>query len=135
VPEEVTKNTLKGDQTPIFIYKIRNPSSFLQLLNEMLNEEFNLNNINLEKFKIQSKSSIAYTNIVKELKIRNTEFYIYKSKQERSFNVILKYMLLEKNIHVIKKDIVEFGHIVTNIWNTISGNEALKYHLTCSSSN
>jgi len=45
-----------------------------------------------EQTKIQLKSSIAYVNIVKELKNKNTEFHIYKLKQERSFKVVLKHI-------------------------------------------
>jgi len=62
-----------------------------------------------------SQSSIAYVNIVKELKSKNTEFYIYKLKQEKSFRIVLK------NIHVTinldKIEIEDLGHIVTKIWN------------------
>jgi len=62
------------------------------------------------------KNSIAYTNIVKELKTRNIEFHTYKTKQERSFKLVLKYMPSEEKIDEIKRDI-ELGHKVTNIWN------------------
>jgi len=52
---------------PIFISKISDPPLLRQLLNEITNGEFDLKNINPDNYKIQSKSSIAYTNIVKEL--------------------------------------------------------------------
>jgi len=38
--------------------------------------------INNEEIKIQSKSSIAYVNIMKQLKIRNIEFHTYKPWEE-----------------------------------------------------
>jgi len=68
-----------------------------------------------EQIKIQSRSSIAYVNIVKELKSRNTEFHTYKSKQERSFKVVLKHIYATANLDNIKKEIKELGHTVTNI--------------------
>jgi len=42
------------------------------------------------QIRIQPKTSIRYTLIVKELLARNTNFYTYKIKEERSFKVALK---------------------------------------------
>jgi len=58
------------------------------MLNEITNGEFDLKNINPENYKIQSKSFIAYTNIMNKLKIRNTEFHTYKPTQERSLKIL-----------------------------------------------
>jgi len=102
---------------PIFISKPNDTSSFRQLLNQIANDEFDLKNINTSNFKIQIKSSIAYTNIAKEFKTRNIEFHTYKPKQERSFKVALKHIPPEEKIDKIMKDIEELGHKVTNIWN------------------
>jgi len=85
------------------------------LLNQIANDKFDLKNINPGNFKIQIKSSIAYTNIVKEIKSRNIEFHIYKPKQEKNLKVVLKHMLPKEKIDVIKKNIEELGHKVTNI--------------------
>jgi len=63
-----------------------------------------------EQIKIQPRSSIAYVSIVKELKSRNTEFHIYKSKQERSFKVVLKHIHATMNLDDIKKEIQDLGH-------------------------
>jgi len=63
-----------------------------------------------------AKSSIAYVNIVKELKNKNTEFHTYKSKQGRSFKVILEH-IYAANPDDIKKEIEDLGHIIANIWN------------------
>jgi len=66
-----------------------------------------------EQIKIQPKNSFIYVNIVKELKNKNIEFYIYKPKQERSFK-ILKYIHdSESGLKSIKKEIEDLGHIVT----------------------
>jgi len=51
-----------------------------------------------EQIKIQPKSSIAYVNIVKKLITKNTEFYAYKLKQERSFKVVLKHIHTTANL-------------------------------------
>jgi len=86
-------------------------------LKKIINGEFDLRTINPEKVKIQSKSSIVYTNIVKELKIRNAEFHICKPKQERNFKIILKHMHSEKDVDEIRKDIEELGYTNTNVRN------------------
>jgi len=83
---------------PIFISNVSDSSSLRQLLNQITNGEFELKNINADNFKIQIKSFITYTNIVKELKTRNIEFYTYKPKQERSFKVVLKHMPPQEKI-------------------------------------
>jgi len=49
---------------------------------------------------------------MKELKSRNTEFYTYKPKQERSYEVGLKHFHITENINDIKKGIDHEGHIV-----------------------
>jgi len=64
-----------------------------------------------EQIKIQPRSSIAYVSIVKEkVKSRNTEFYTYKSKQERSFKIVLKHIHVTANLDDIKKEIEDLEH-------------------------
>jgi len=65
-----------------------------------------------EQTKIQPKSTIAYVNIVKELRNKNTEFHTYKLKQERSFKVVLKHIHATVSLDDIKKEIEDLGHIV-----------------------
>jgi len=48
------------------------------LLKKIIIEEYEIKMTNKEQIKIQAKSFIAYLNIVKELKRRNTEFHRYK---------------------------------------------------------
>jgi len=122
VPKDVNYSTepVRGAKSfPIFISKISDKSlpPLRQLLNQITNGELDLKNINADNYKIQTKNSIAYTNIVKEVKIRNTEFHTYKPKHERSFNVILKHMPSQEKIDAIKRVIEEFEHKVTNIRN------------------
>jgi len=94
--EEVSENANNSTESvreakppPIFISKLNDPSSLRQLLNQIANDEFELKHINTGNYKIQIKSSIAYTNIVEELKTRNFDFHTYKLKQKRSFKVVL----------------------------------------------
>jgi len=85
-----------------------------QLLQEIAIIDYKIKMTNNEQIKIQPKSSIAYVNIMKELKNRDTEFHTYKSKQEKSFKVVLKYIYATANVDDIRKGIEDQGHIVTN---------------------
>jgi len=59
----------------------------------------------------------THVNVKKELKSKNTEFYTYKPKQEKSFKVVLKHIHATKNLDDIKKEIEDLRHTVTSIWN------------------
>jgi len=96
--------------------KVSNFSSLSQLLKEVAIDEYEIKIMN-EQTKIQPKSSITYVNILKELRNKDTEFHIYKSKQERNFKVVFKHIHTIANLNDIKKEIEDLGHIVTNIWN------------------
>jgi len=112
-------NNIRAEKTVksllIFIDKVSNFTSLSQLLKEIATDhEIKITN---KQTKIQPKNSIAYVNIMKELKNKNTEFHIYKSKQERSFKVVLKHIHATINMDDIKKEMEDLGHTVTNIWN------------------
>jgi hypothetical protein len=64
---------------PILIARVDNFSSLSQLLKEIAVSKYKIKIIN-GQIKIQPKSSIAYVNIVKELKGKNAEFHTYKLK-------------------------------------------------------
>jgi len=78
---------------------------FSQLLKEVAIDEYEIKIMNE-----QTEISIAYINIVKDLKNKNTEFHIYKPKQERSFKVILKHIHAIMNLDDIKKEIKDLGY-------------------------
>jgi len=69
----------KAAKSPPIFARINNFSLLSQLLKEIVAGEYEIKIIN-EKTKIQSKNSIAYVNIVKELKNKNAELHTYKLK-------------------------------------------------------
>jgi len=89
---------------PFFVSEIINIQSISQLLEEIAISDSEMKIISNKQVKIQPKSSIVYVNIVKELKNRNTEFYTYKLKQERSFKGFLKHIHSSINVDVIRKN-------------------------------
>jgi len=74
-------NNVKVEETvklsPIFVTRIINIQLFSQLLEKIAIGNYENKIINNVQGNIQSKSSIAYVNIVKELNNRNTEFHLY----------------------------------------------------------
>jgi len=94
----IREKTIKSP--PIFVARINN-FSLLQLLKEVATNKYEIKIMN-EQIKIQRKSSIAYVNIIKELKSKNTEFHTYKPKQERNFKIVLKHIHATANLDNIK---------------------------------
>jgi len=95
--------------------KIKSPSIFVeiiisrinnfsppQLLKEVTTGEYEIEIINAQ-INIQLKSSIAYVNIVKELKSKNMEFHTYKLKQKWTFRVVFKHIHATANLMTSKK--------------------------------
>jgi len=64
-----------------------------QLLEEIVTGEYSMRIINQKKIKIQVKSFIAYFNIVKKLKIKNTGFHINRKEKETSKSSSNTYIL------------------------------------------
>lgn len=102
---------------PIFIDKVGNIKPLIKLLDEHAQDNYTVKILRNDRVKIQPTISEAYTNIVKQLEIKETEFYTYKPKQERSYKVILKKIHPSTCIDDIKEALAERGHTTTNIWN------------------
>ncbi|XP_050677224.1 uncharacterized protein LOC126973896 [Leptidea sinapis] len=77
---------------PIFVDKVSNMQPLSKMLEEVASNDYVIKVLQGERVKIQSKSSDTYCLIYKELKKRNTEFFTYQPKQNRSFRVVLKHM-------------------------------------------
>lgn len=102
---------------PIFVDKVENIQPLISLLNNYAQNNYELKVLNNEQVKIQPKTPDAYREIVKQLEIKNTEFYTYKPKQERSFKVVLKNIHPSTDLNDIKLELAELGHDCVNIWN------------------
>jgi len=111
------QKTLKS--LPIFVVIVTN----LQPLNrqkKIVTSYYEMKIKNNKQIKIQCKSFHAYINSERVEK-HNEKVGIQNSthinKQDRIFNVVLKYMHLS-NVDNIRKEIKDHGHIVTNAWNS-----------------
>lgn len=102
---------------PLFIDKVTNIRPLIKLLNETVQDLFEIKVLPKDQVKIQPKSCDAYRTIVKELDAKRTEYYTYKPKQERAFKTILKNIHPSTDIEEIKEALIKLGHIAVNIWN------------------
>ena len=67
--------------------------------------------------KIQPHSSEKYLPIVEELKKKNTEFFTYQRKQDKTYKVVLRNMHPSVDINELKNEIESFNHQVIRITN------------------
>lgn len=72
---------------PIFVDGVNNIKPLTQLLNEHAGENYEIKVLHNEQVKILSKSSEVYSIIVKQLELKETEFYTYRPKHERNFKL------------------------------------------------
>jgi len=87
-------NNEKIEKSPIiFIVTVLNIQPLSQLLKEIAIDDDEIKIINNEQIKMQLKNSIAYINIVKEIKNRDTKFPICKPKERRYKVILSKYIL------------------------------------------
>lgn len=102
---------------PIYIAGVSNIKPLTDLLDEFIATEYVIKTINEEQIRVQIMNPQMYAIIVKELIARKPEFHTYKSKQDRSFRVVLRNMHSSTNLEDLKQAINTLGHEVTNIWN------------------
>lgn len=102
---------------PIFVDRVSNIQPLINLLDKHVNGKYTIKVLQNDRVKIQPHTTETYPETVKLLKDKDTEFYTYKPKGERSFKVILKNMHPSMDTNDIKTQLNEQGHIVTNIWN------------------
>lgn len=114
-PETQTPKPIRPP--PLFIDGVKNIQPLLKLLEEIAKGEYEIKVLRGDKVKIQSKSADSYSTIYKELKAKDTEFYSYQPKQDRSFRVVLKNLHPSTDKEDIKIAIEELHHKVINVWN------------------
>lgn len=114
---EADKDEKVPKPPPIFVAGVGNITPLMLLLEEIAKQEYELKVLRNDEVKIQPQTSEKYRIIVKALTDKNTEFHTYQTKEERSFRVVLRNMHHTTDIDVLKDEIQQQGHIVTNICN------------------
>lgn len=114
---------------PIFLDKVENIQPLFSLLNQHVEGQYDIKTISNNVIKIIPKSIECYKTIVTELDKKKTEFYTYKPKNERGFKIVMRGMHPSADTEVIKEELRNLGHDVTNIWNIWNKNKNIRYPL------
>ncbi|CAG5056334.1 unnamed protein product [Parnassius apollo] len=110
--------TLKPKRSPpLFIDGVKNIKPLMKLLEDVTKGEYEIKVLRGDRVKIQPKSAESYSTIYKQLKAKDTEFYSYQPKQDRSFRVVLIHLHPSTDKEDIKIAIEELHHKVVNVWN------------------
>lgn len=105
--------------SPIFNSGVEKMNPLISLLNEITEHNFLLKALNNNEIKVQPKTVITYTEIIKALEKHREkmQFHSYNSKHERSFRVVLKHLHYSTDNKEINQSIELLGHEILNIWN------------------
>jgi hypothetical protein len=110
----LTQNTAPKPP-PIFISGLANIKPLIELLNALVPNKYLVKTLPNDQVEIQPTENPIYTAIIKALMDKNTEFHTYKSRQDRSFRVVLKNIHPSTDVNDIKQALKDEGHEVTNI--------------------
>lgn len=102
---------------PIFVDGVEDIKPLITELNIAAKGNYTTKAITNKQVKIEPKDSQTYTNIIKMLKEKSTQYHTYKAKQDKSFRVVLKNVHHSTDVEDIKQSIQALGHEVTNVWN------------------
>lgn len=134
-------NTETGEQNvisseskppPVFVEGVGDINPLIVELEKVAKDGYTLKSVNNDLVKIQPNSSQNYTDIIKALKEKETDFHTYKPKQERCFRVVLKGLHSSADTEILKKELSELGHIVdsvSNIKNRITRNPLSMFYI------
>ena len=112
-PDTVINPVKSPKSPPIFISGVENIQPLINLLNTIAENSYTLKILSNNEVKILPHSPEKYLPIIEELKNKNTQFYTYQMKQNKTYKCVLR------NIHpsVDTNEIEKLGHKVVRISN------------------
>jgi hypothetical protein len=102
---------------PIFVSDVSTILPLLQLLDQIVKQQYEIKALPDNQVRIQPKTPDSYGTIINALTENNTIFHTYKPKDEGNYRVVLKNMHYSINPADIQTEIEKLGHTVTNIFN------------------
>lgn len=116
-PEKVTNLSKSPKSPPIFITGVDNICPLIELLNKIAANAYTIKTLSSSEVKILLHSPEKYIPITEELKKKNTQFYTYQMKQNRTYKCVLRNIHPSVNTDEIKTEIEGLGHKVVRISN------------------
>ena len=104
---------------PIYVQNVLFIDNLNEALSTLPNCNYELKVLKDNEIKIQPLESCHYTEIVKLLKNKETQYYTYKPQEQKGFKVMLRNMHYSTDIEQIKKELCELGHEVIHVQNVL----------------
>lgn len=117
----------KIDKPPsIFVNNVYDIQPLINTLNEIAPNEYSLKCIDSNKIRIQTSKPEVYTNVIRALEQKNTQFHTYQLKSDRTFRVVLRGLHQSTATDEIKSELGKLNHTVLHIanmtgWRTRNG--------------
>lgn len=125
--EDTIETTNSGDENstivkvykspPIYVSGVEDISPLKTLLDKIAINDYTLKILSNNEVKILPNSSDKYLMIIEELKKKNTEFFTYQRKQDKSYKTVLRHIHPSVDLEEIKNAIEEYEHKVLKITN------------------
>jgi hypothetical protein len=116
-PSETLNHQPSPPPPPIFVSGVKTIMPLIELLNIVAKDDHSIKILPNDRVKIQMKTLATYDKVTKALQEKNTEYFTYQMKTDRTFRVVLKNMHPSINLEDLKEEIQTKGHTVINIWN------------------
>lgn len=102
---------------PIFVDGVKQIKPLTDLLKTLTQNEYEIKTLANDQVKISLNTSEKYTQVIKALAEKKTEFHTYQLKENRPFRTVLRNLHQTTDINEIKQELLSQGHTVTNISN------------------
>uniref|UniRef100_A0A1B0EZR7 Pre-C2HC domain-containing protein n=1 Tax=Lutzomyia longipalpis TaxID=7200 RepID=A0A1B0EZR7_LUTLO len=106
---------------PIVVYDVTSISDLTTFLNDYAPNGYTMKTLSRNQIKIQTKTAVAYREVLGKLKEKNIQLHSYQCKDEKSFRVVLRNMHFTMDVKEIKDALLEKGHVVRDIRNMKHG--------------
>ena len=115
----ISTNVAASKPPPIYVQGVERIGVLQKALNNITELKYELQVLKNNEVKIVSANTDQYNSLIEFLNSKNTEYYTFKPKHLRGFNVVLRNMHYSTDLCEIKTELAELGHEVVHIQNMI----------------
>ena len=118
--EDGNKDDLKVStqkSPPIFVSGVEDIGPLKSLLDNIAENNYTLKTLSNNEVKILPNSSEKYLPIVEELKKKNTQYFTYQRKQDKTYKTVLRNIHPSVDTSDLKTAIEEYGHKIIRLSN------------------
>ena len=117
---ETTQNTVAPSKPPpIYVQGVERIGVLQKALSNINVLKYELQVLKNNEVKIVADNIDQYNTLIKFLNSKSTEYYTFKPKNLRGFNVVLRNMHYSTDLCEIKEELAELGHEVVHLQNML----------------